>query len=280
MSRKSNIKWRQSDEKELKRIVRNFNSKISRILKKDPSLAEIMPSRVKVAEIKGRVSTRQDFNREIKSLSRFLNKGSEKVIESKGGIKTTSWEKKEVGIQVATINRRRAVKRKQLEELEATSRGESLGMTRKEMKSIRLNELNPKTFNFDKISKYDWKKFKASVYKQSRPDFQDNADNLLRQNYIKGLLDVFGDTDETNKIIQTIEKMPIKEFITQFYKEQEATIDFIYDPIEASRKMDILIRDVWVETEGDYDDKVEAVDKVKKLYHSKKLKKKKSKKKK
>lgn len=245
MPRKSNIKWRQSDEQELKRIVKNFNSKISRILKKDPSLAEYMPNRVTVKQIKGQITTRQDFNREIGSLKRFLNKGSEKLVESKSGIKTTSWEKKEIGIQIATINRRRTVKRKQLEELEATSRGQSLNMTRKQMNSIRMNELNPKMFNFDKISKYEWKKFKASVYRQSRPDFQESADLSLRDNYIKGLIDVFGDNSDTQKLIENIKQMNIKDFINQFYQEQEATIDFIYDPIEQSKKLEILMEDVW-----------------------------------
>lgn len=275
MPRQSQIKWRKSDEQELKRLVRNFNAKISRIVKKDPSLAEYMPNRIKVAEVKNNIETRQDFNRELNSMKRFLKRGNEDIVISKGGIKTTKWEKNEVAIQVATINRRRTVKRKALEELEATSRGESLGMTRKQMNSIRLNELNPKTFNFDKISKYEWEKYKANVYRQSRPNFQDEADVSLRKNYIRGLYEVFGETDEVKDLINQIESMSIKDFIEQFYKEQEATIDFIYDPIEQSKKLDILMHDVWVNTDGEYEDKVEAVNKVKKKYKVKKKTKKK-----
>lgn len=274
MPRNSNIKWRDSDEQELKRIVKNFNNKISRILKKDPSLAEIIPKRVNIKEFKGQITTRQDFNRELNSLKRFLNRGAEKIVESKSGIKTTAWEKREIGIQVATINRRRSVKRKMLEELEATSRGEALNMTRKQMNSIRMNELNPKTFNFDKITKYDWKKYKASVRRQSRPNFQEEADLLLRENYIKGLKEVFGDTSDTEKLIDTILNMPIQKFINQFYKEQEATIEFIYDPIEQGRKMSVLIEDVWNE-----DDLPEKTKKVMKKSKKKKAKKKTTKKK-
>ena len=245
MSRPHSIKWKQRDEEELRRVVKNFNAKLSRIAKKNPEIAKYMPPRVSYKELRGNITSRREFNRELKSLKRFSQKGSESIVESKTGLKTTAWEKKEIGIQVAIINRERTRKRKMVEQEEATSRGQKLKQTRSQMNSIRMNELNKKVFNFDKIKKSDWDKYKATVKRQSHPDFQSEADENLRQNYIKGLTDVFGDTDETKKLIEEIENLPIKEFITKFYKEQEATIDFIYDPIEAERKFRILKEDVW-----------------------------------
>lgn len=280
MSRKSQIKWRRSDEEELKRAVKNFNNKLSRIMKKNPQLAEYLPERKSYEAIKDDVSTRQQLHREINSLKRFTNRKNvikdlgngnyEGIITSKTGLRITSWEKKEVGIQVGIINRERTRKKKELESEEATSRGKSLKQSRSQMQSIRMNELNKKVFNFDKIKKSDWQKYKATVKRQSHPDFQSEADENLRKNYLKGLIEVFGDTDKTKKLIENIEAMPLKDFITKFYKEQEATVDFIYDPIEADRKFRILEETVW-----NYEEPIETTKKGKK---KKKYKRKKSKK--
>ena len=245
MPRKSSIKWRRSDEEELKRVVKNFNSKLSRILKKNPEIAEYLPDRVTVKDLKNNITSRQQLNRELNSLRRFSKRGSEEIITSKTGLKVTKWEKKEVGIQVAIINRERTRKKKQLESEEATSRGQKLNQTRSQMNSIRMNELNKKVFNFDKIKKSDWDKYKATVKRQSHPDFQSEADENLRKNYIKGIKEIFGETETTRQLIKIIESTPLKDFITKFYKEQEATVDFIYDPIEAERKLKILKDDVW-----------------------------------
>lgn len=249
MSGKHSINWRRSDEQELRRVVKNFNAKLSRIMKKNPEIAEYLPQRVSYQDLRESITSRKEFNRELHSLQRFSKRGSEKIVTAKNtGLKVTSWERKEVGIQVAIINRERTRKRKILESEEATSRGQSLKQTRSQMNSIRMNELNKKVFNFDKIKKSDWNKYKATVKRQSHPDFQSEADENLRQNYLKGLLEVFGDTDETNGLKEQILQLPLKEFITKFYKEQEATVTFIYDPIEAERKMKILKEDVWNNT--------------------------------
>lgn len=245
MSRTHSIRWRRSDEQELRRVVKNFNNKLSRIIKKNPEIAKYLPDRISYKDLRNNITSRQQLNREIASLKRFSVRGAEAIVKSKTGLKTTKWERKEVGIQVAIINRERTRKRKILESEEATSRGQSLNMTRREMNSIRMNELNKKKFDFDKIKKSDWERFKGTVKKQSHPDFQSEADLHLRENYIKGLIEVFGDNDDTNALIEEINKIPLKDFITKFYKEQEATVDFIYDPIEAERKMKILKEDVW-----------------------------------
>lgn len=246
MSREHSIRWRQSDEQELRRVVKNFNAKLTRLAKKNPDVINYLPDKISFADLKNTITTRKEFNRELNSLKRFTKRGSETIVTAKeSGLKTTKWEKNEVAIQVGIINRERTRKRKMLEKEEVTTRGQKTNLTRAQMSSIRMNELNKKTFNFDKIKKSDWKKYKETVKKQSHPNFQSEADNRLRENYIKGLKEVFGDTEETKKLEQQIMDMPLKDFITKFYKEQEATVTFIYDPIEASRKFSILKNDVW-----------------------------------
>ena len=78
--RKYNIRWSEADEKELQRVVKNFNAKIARLEKKiDPKDTNpvLLPERVKVSVLRDMIQTRQDLNRELNALKRFSKKGAE-----------------------------------------------------------------------------------------------------------------------------------------------------------------------------------------------------------
>ena len=107
MPRQYNIKWRNKDKTRLSNTVRQLNAKITRTLKKNPELAPYLPERLTVQGLRDKIQTRQDFNREINSARRFLKPGAETPVTSATGIRTTRWEKREVGIKVGVINRRR-----------------------------------------------------------------------------------------------------------------------------------------------------------------------------
>ena len=68
MAKRYRIKWRLQDRKTLARTVKNFNAKITRLEKKHPELKEFLPEKISVKDLKNNIETRQDFNRELKSL--------------------------------------------------------------------------------------------------------------------------------------------------------------------------------------------------------------------
>ena len=81
MSKQYNIRWKQDDNQELRKAVKNFNAKISRLEKKDPQNKEALPEKITVKQIKELISTRQDLKRELNALQRFSKRGAEKIIE-------------------------------------------------------------------------------------------------------------------------------------------------------------------------------------------------------
>jgi hypothetical protein len=257
MSRKPSIKWRKSDVEKLTKEIERFNAKIYRTRKAHPELTDILPPTIKKEDklrLMDELTTRQEFNRKINSLDRFLQKGSEKAIVSKTGNRITNWEKKEVALKVAQINRERTIERKRIENMEATSRGEKLGLKRGEMGSERLNELKPKKFDFDKIrGGKEWEHYKRTVEKQSSPTAKDERMENYKENYIKGLREAFG--DYANNVIDIIEGLP-SDIVTQtYYSEQEATIDFFYEPQEMQFKLEIL-ENIWQKVSDNYADKI------------------------
>jgi hypothetical protein len=248
MPRKPTIKWRNSDTENLEREIKRFNNKIYHVRNRHPELTDILPDTITKAD-KQRVIEqfkdlpRSEFNKYINSLDRFVHKGAEKQVVSKTGNRVTHWEKNEVSLKVAQINRERAIERKAVENMDATSRGQSLGMKRGEMGSERLNELKPKKFNFDKIrGGKEWEHFKESVERQASPKARDERLERYKDNYIKGLQSVFG--DYANDIIDIIKELPAKTVVDTYYSEQEATIEFFYDPQSMDTKLEIL-NDIW-----------------------------------
>jgi len=257
MSRKPVIKWRESDAEKLNREIERFNAKIYRTRFNHPELKGVLPDTIKkddkekmLQEIK--TAPRSEFKKEINTLARFSRKGAEKPITSKTGNTVTNWEKKEVSLKVAQINRDRTIERKKVEQMDATSQGEPIGLKRGEMGSERLNALQPKKFNFDKIKGgKEWEKFKAGVMKQTSPKYKEEKLNEYVKNYIEGLTNALD--YRANDIIDIINLLPPQLVVDTFYKEQEATIDFIYSPEDIELKADIL-NEIW---QGVYDEFLE-----------------------
>lgn len=247
MSRRSHIRWTKSDEKELARLVKNYNAKINRIIKKDPTMKEYLPERVKKKDIKAEIVTRNDLKRELNSLQRFLKKGSEEVVfndlEGEDRLGITKYEKREIEIKVATINRLKAMRRKEIEEMDVLSRGESVGYTNRESQRMeRLQMLQPKIFNFKTKKKRDFHHFKKGLEKADV--YINMKDVILRDNYVDALFEHLGNNKYTNMIADKINGMNIDNFISTYYSDKEAVIEFIYDPIQATSKLEEMMK-VW-----------------------------------
>ena len=228
MQKRYNIKWHDTDEKALAKAVRKFNAKRTRLLRQVPELEEFLPAKLSTKELKKTIKTRRDFNNEINSIERFMKKGAEKPIVTKEGVKTTAYEKREIGIKVRAIKARRAAERKKANV--STEKGT--------MGTIRANNLLPKQVNLDKIKKSDWRKFVESVEKQARDSYSADKYERYKENFIKGLENAFG---EKGKALQTLAQQIDPETLTQmYYDDPILQIDFIYDPIEMQTKIDAM----------------------------------------
>lgn len=86
MSRQNNIRWRESDLKELRRLAKNYNAKISRqrakLIEQDRRFeASQLPQKASVRELRQAIETRKDFKTELKSMQNFIDTGNKFVID-------------------------------------------------------------------------------------------------------------------------------------------------------------------------------------------------------
>jgi hypothetical protein len=211
--------------------VRAFNAKRTRLLKQVPELEAFLPPKMSVADIKKSIQTRQDFNREINSLKRFLKKGAEKTVVNKHGVKTTKYALNELRLKVNRINRERA---KKLTEMEPNTEKGTMG-------SIQQNSLRPKKFNFETQSTRSWEKFVESVDKQARPGYWEERLNSYKENFLKGLENEFSYSPQYETIKEKIQAMSPEELDRVYYQEPNLQLDYVYDEADLEIKATLML---------------------------------------
>lgn len=218
MPRQPNIKWRKQDIDLLRSTVKNFNAKINRILKKHPEMATALPKKLSVKELRKDITTRTEFNREIKSYQRFSQKGAEKLVKNKYGVIATSWEVKRTGMLQGIINKRR---KKRLEQIPKEKR------TGRIIKELNLNK---DTQSFYNRKQFAWDKFRENVERQARFKRQAEKDERYHKNYGIAL---DREMPTTAKIIRSlVAQMPPYHFGALYSEEVDLQIDFVYGALE------------------------------------------------
>lgn len=225
MSKQYNIRWSEADNKELSRLVRNFNSKVKRLEKKYSGTDVIIPEKVSVKDLKDLINTRRDLNRELKSLQNFTQRGSEEVItipNTDNNIQLTKWQKQEMSKRAGVINRKRTLRRKELEAKELENQGESLGYTRGEigMGKVEVNQLKPTSAFTKKMTKRDVKAKFEHFMRESQSDYWNKRDLLMRENFIKALEENFNPKD-IKEVVKAIRDMDLKEFKDKLLADPE-----------------------------------------------------------
>lgn len=85
------IKFDPAYNAEIRRVVRNFNQKRNRAIKRG---YHYLPPSLTVSELKSRYTSRKQLNRDLNLIKKFNVKGDDalKVVETSGGAKAIKWE--------------------------------------------------------------------------------------------------------------------------------------------------------------------------------------------
>ena len=220
MSKRYSIRWNDNDLQEIKRLTKNFNAKVSRLEKKYVNEDVILPEKVSYKDIVNLVETRRDLNRELKSLQRFTQRGSDKLVKlpnSDNNRKITNWQKKDMSSRARRINKVRMQRKEDIENREIKRNNKSLGYTRGElgMGTVDKNMLkgtNPFPKN---MSKQDVSMKYEHLKRESQLTYWRKRDVLLRDNFIETLQENFNPA-EIKDITDHILDMDIGEFMDTF----------------------------------------------------------------
>lgn len=231
MSKRYNIRWTQADEQELRRTVKNFNAKVARLEKKHPNNKGALPERVTVRQMKELIDTRQDLNRELKSLQRFSRRGAEELItapDNNYNTKITKWQKEEMVRRIPYINKRRAEYAERISNIEVRSGGVPQGYTRGQLGMGRadVQAFRPTQAFMPSNQSADIHRHFRMLRKQSQGRYFEKREQEMKERYIKGIKENYNSDDpEVKEVIDVIEDMDFDDFYETFQAE-DPTFEF------------------------------------------------------
>lgn len=260
MPKRYNIKWRESDFAEVRRVVKNYNAKLNR-LKDREDLVDYLPDKITAKEIIENTKTRQALNLQLNKLQRFTRRGSEEIFTNAQGVTDIRYNANEFAIFKRSENVAKKKKKEFLENQDVTQGGESTGIKRVQMGKIKEVNLEPITQTVSEMNQREWDKMKSLMNKKLlRRANNEDARQALR-NYVKGLIKE-GYSDD---IIEMLRHVDIDEFADVLDMDVFAEFDFIYGLEELKAKEEALIS-TWekyiTNTEHSYIDVEEIIDEV------------------
>ena len=220
MAKSNKIRWRSVDQGRVSRIAQRFNAKITRVIKKHPEWADIMPNRVNAKELSERLKngTRRQFDREMNRLERFLRKGAEMPYTTKSGVATTVWQKKEIDNTFRAINAKRRAERKKLDP----------SIFKGNLHSIQENNLLQRKNTVQEISPEYWKEFVRNLDYQLEQEYKDKS-NIYKMNLLKAISNILGEKSELYNLVSQVAPERIKRFADT---SSLISISFLYEPLE------------------------------------------------
>ena len=226
-------------------MARDFNRKLGRLIDADPKTKNILPqfynpstqqleSEISVNTLKCLITTRADYNRYIGMLKRFLKEGAEEIVDAPGnqyGTKTTKWHIQEMGRLKGIVNRRKQERLEMFKDIEMASSEGSLGYSLGERFGMGLasrNQLSP-TNSFTPSQTQTDVNFKlSSLMKQSKTEYYNEKDELLKNNYIRELERNFN-REDVSDIINAIRNMDNDLFVLKFEAHGDR-MEMVYPP--------------------------------------------------
>lgn len=167
------INWRKKDYNKLRSAVSRFNNKVKRLEKSGASF--VIPDTVSYRDLKSDITTRQEFNRMIKSLNSFSNKNATDIVRLDSGIEVTRWEKTELSKMQRTAVRNLS------KELTGLTSGLGTGNT-------RINEINATLESlkgWKNVKSEDYKRIRNRIKYLGKSDLEMKQAKTFQANFIK-----------------------------------------------------------------------------------------------
>lgn len=250
----ANIRWRTKDIEQLQKEVERYNRKLRR-LKKKGFESDLFDISKPMKELKKTITTRGEYNDYLAHLRNLTEKGSEYRYTPAGekGLAVSKGEVKELNRLIKIINSDR---RKRIKEYEIRTGAKVKNLPEHDIQQYTLQpkrtaEKHISTLNYNgSMNRMNWKKFVEGVITQSDEDYIEQRYNRFLEAYIEHLPRHIR-SEKAYDIINRLGNYNAKDFYFLSLEYPELTIEFLYDPIEADEKADLII-DVLDKTESQY----------------------------
>lgn len=235
------IRYNKELVNKINKTIRNYNAKISRLEKINPSLA--LPEKVSARSIKNMSESRKDLNRTLESLKRFSKRGAEDTIILPSGELISVYELRELKRESARLQRNLTRRINELADTTPKVAGVKQDYTYAEMGDMRLNNMIAKRDTLKSMSKSilkggDLKNFLKLL--QTTRNKQNYQISIFKNNYIDKMLTnqayaIGYDSNRINEIKAKLNKLSDKDFLRFF--DEEKIVQMVRDKYIDSTKL-------------------------------------------
>lgn len=216
------IRWKRGDYISLGRAVSQFNQKINQLQQEEKK--SYLPSTINYQETIQNITTRQELNRVIKSLRRFKQEGAEELYITKAGEQLTRWERRELGIQSRTAQRRLS------SELAKLNKPDESGYSRAQMGSSKVKEIESRIKNIKDIEgkkgvSFETLKFRLQKYGAS--DYSMKRSITYRKNYLE-VMEKYSHLDNYELLMNKLKSFSNPIDFYEFVSQNELSKDLTY----------------------------------------------------
>lgn len=223
------IRYDKNYNAKIERVVRNFNQKRNRLIKRGFTH---LPDMLTVSELKSRYEKRKDLNRELNFLTRFNADTGLKTLETSGGAKAIKWEydylKKNLKYAKDYYDREIA-KLQYLDTPLQVSKAEYLNnlKSKRDYLNLELSELNQQQYNT----------YKSTINESLQANYMQKAKYRGWLNEVETIMRQLGYDNKTiNKFFEGFDKLTPYQFITMY--RQSNLISRIYELYIPSKEED------------------------------------------
>lgn len=219
------IRYDKKFNKEISRVVSNFNSKINRLEKSRRDL--LLPEKVSIKELKANVSSRAELKRELAKLSRYGIRGIEETTKTSGGLEISKYELGETIREARRLKSSLTRQINRVSNITPTVFGVKQSATYSQMGLEQLSNLKARrqslNKNIKKLNKEDFKDFqKQLIINKQKEKYKTE---VFMNNYIEKMLFNLGyfvgyDNEKLQAIKEKLMSLDEKQFLKLFETDE------------------------------------------------------------
>lgn len=253
----SKIRWRDTDRKKLATYVRKFNASITREGKKSPELldAGILPQKLDIKQIEKGIYSRKDYNVIISRIDRWFKPKAREVVTLPNGVKTTSWNKKE--IQYA-VQRQKAQKKARIKAAgysgeAAADIEKTFGDPNKKMKELfgrkeKMEKQSDGKLDWNDVFDNElqlWNNFVKKVFTQSTDEYLRGMNERYHDNFLSAIERNFT-KEHADALKQSIKNKKLDGEILFYMTSTNPNISFeyVYSEEDEIEKFDLIMQSI------------------------------------
>ena len=215
------IRWSEKDYSNLKKAVSDFNKKIRKLEKEEGLL--YLPDTKLYSETRDKITTRREYNRQIKALQDFMKAGAEELYITKGGEGISKWEWQQ------TMNQKRILENRLTKELASIDKIRPAGYREFRLKQDKQAEAEDTLESIQKITKLkgvEFDRIKNRIQNLGVTDFNMRKATIYRENLLKELRDIRSTHPEFKELYDKLSSITNPEAFYDEIQNSDVLFDF------------------------------------------------------